>query len=50
MKNKGTKTKKIYQKPKVTKVKIDNEISLVMTSLPPDTPLHFSNPIKFLFK
>ena len=49
MKNKETKTKKIYQKPKVTKVKIDNEISLVMDS-PPATPIHFSNPIKFLFK
>jgi len=47
MKNKET--KKIYKKPKVTKVKIDNEISLVMTS-PPGTPVHFGNPIKFLFK
>jgi hypothetical protein len=31
-------TKKGYQKPKVAQIKLDTEISLVMTSPPPPNP------------
>lgn len=48
MKNTENKTKKTYRKPEVKAIKIDNEISLAMTS-PPGPPIHFTNPIKFLF-
>ena len=42
--------KKIYTKPEVKKVKIDNEISMVMMSSPPGDPessLKKLNPLKW---
>jgi len=38
MKTKNKEQKRQYAKPEITKVEIDNQISMVMMSTPPDDP------------
>ena len=47
MNTKTNNNKRVYKKPAVTAIKVDNEISLVMMSGTPPPPPISINPLKF---